>query len=145
VLFRAGCGDEAAEVCRALDAAKCGCGCRASERASGCVSCLPPSMDRYSAARAPTAGHGGPARSEVRMSWPVLVPIRELIAGVPSPCSDHRKNKPPTLVEQDLIDIRIVRADLVRHVRNIEFDCPRQHVSKSVKSGPSCALSRPAN
>jgi len=54
----------------------------------------------------------------------VSVPIRELIAGVPSPCSDHRKNKPPTLAEQDLIDIRIVRADLVRHVRNIEFDWP---------------------
>ena len=54
----------------------------------------------------------------------MLVPIRELIAGVPSPCRDHRKNKPPTLVEQDLIDIWIVGADLVRHVRNIEFDWP---------------------
>ncbi len=54
----------------------------------------------------------------------VLVPIRELIADVPSPGSDHRKNKPTTLLEQDLIDIRIVRADLVRHVRNIELDWP---------------------
>ena len=52
----------------------------------------------------------------------MLVPIREFIAHVPSPGSDHRKNKPPTLLEQNLIDIRIVRADLVRHVRNIEFD-----------------------
>ncbi len=52
----------------------------------------------------------------------VLVPIGEFIADVPSPGSDHRKNKPPTLLEQDLIDIRIVSADLVRHVRNIEFD-----------------------
>ena len=52
----------------------------------------------------------------------MLVAVREFIADVPSPGSDHRKNKPPTLLEQDLIDIWIVRADLVRHVRNIEFD-----------------------
>ena len=52
----------------------------------------------------------------------MLLPIREFIADVPSPGSDHRKNKPPTLLEEDLIDIRIVRADLVRQVRNIEFD-----------------------
>jgi len=51
-----------------------------------------------------------------------LVPIGEFIVDVPSPGSDHRKNKPPTLLEQNLIDIRIVCADLVRHVRNIEFD-----------------------
>ena len=52
----------------------------------------------------------------------VLVPIRELVAGVAPPCRDHRKNKPPTLVEQVLIDVRILRGDLVRHVRNVEFD-----------------------
>ena len=50
--------------------------------------------------------------------------IRELVAGVPSPGSDHRKNEPPTLLEQGLIDIGIVRADVVRHVRNIELDGP---------------------
>jgi len=54
----------------------------------------------------------------------VLVPIGEFIADVPAPGSDHRKNKPSTLLEQDLIDIRIARADLVRHVRNIELDGP---------------------
>ena len=42
---------------------------------SGCVSCLPPSMDRYSAARAPSAGHGGPSRSKVRMSRPCWCPL----------------------------------------------------------------------
>ena len=52
------------------------------------------------------------------------VPIREFIADVPSPGSDHRKNKPPTLLEQDLIDIRIVRADLYRQMRDIKFDWP---------------------
>ena len=52
----------------------------------------------------------------------MLVPIREFIADVPAPGSDHRKNEPPTLCEQNLIDIRIVRADLVWHVRNIELD-----------------------
>ena len=52
------------------------------------------------------------------------VPVRELIAGVPSPSSDHRKDKPPALLKQDFIDIGIVSADVVRHVRNIEFDWP---------------------
>jgi hypothetical protein len=52
------------------------------------------------------------------------MPVREFIADVPSPGSDHRKHKPPTLLEQDLIDIRVVGADLVRHTRNIEFDWP---------------------
>ena len=50
--------------------------------------------------------------------------IRELIAGVPSPGSDHREDEPPTLLEQGLVDIGIVRADVVRHVRNIELDGP---------------------
>lgn len=45
-------------------------------------------------------------------------------ADVPSPGSDHGKNKPSTLLKQDLVDIRIARADLVRHVRNIELDWP---------------------
>ena len=54
----------------------------------------------------------------------VLMPVREFIADVPWPGSDHRKHKPPTLLEQDLIDIQVVGADLVRHMRNIEFDGP---------------------
>ena len=54
----------------------------------------------------------------------MLVSIREFIADVPSPGSDHRKNKPPTRLEQHLIDIRVVRRDLVRHVGNIELDWP---------------------
>ena len=52
----------------------------------------------------------------------MLVAIREFIADVPAPGSDHRKNEPPTLREQNLIDIRIVRADLLWHVRNIKLD-----------------------
>jgi len=54
----------------------------------------------------------------------VLVPIRELIAHVPSPGSDHRQNEPPALLEQDLIDNRIVRADVFRQMRDIELDWP---------------------
>ena len=50
--------------------------------------------------------------------------IRELVANVPSPGSNHRKDEPPTLLEQSLVDTGIVRADVVRHVRNIEFDGP---------------------
>ena len=64
------------------------------------------------------------AAQQVQDVSAVLVPIRELIADVPSPGCDHRKNKPPTLLQQDLIDIRVAGADLVRHVRNIELDWP---------------------
>jgi hypothetical protein len=42
----------------------------------------------------------------------VLVPIREFIADVPALGSDHRKHEPPALREQNLIDVRIGRADL---------------------------------
>jgi hypothetical protein len=52
----------------------------------------------------------------------VLVPVRELIADVPAPGSDHREHEPPALREQDLIDARIARADLLRHVGNIKLD-----------------------
>ncbi len=52
----------------------------------------------------------------------VLVPIREFIADVPAPGSDHRKHEPPTLREQNLIDVRIARTDLLWHVGNIKLD-----------------------
>lgn len=52
----------------------------------------------------------------------MLVPIREFIADVPAPGSDHRKYKPATLLKQNSINIWVVCADLVRHVRNIELD-----------------------
>ena len=50
--------------------------------------------------------------------------IRKLIADVPSPGSDHGEDEPPTLLEQDLIEIRVVRADLDRRVRNVKLDRP---------------------
>jgi len=48
--------------------------------------------------------------------------MREFIADVPSPGPDHRKDKPSTLLEQNVIDARVVRADLVRHMRDVELD-----------------------
>jgi hypothetical protein len=54
----------------------------------------------------------------------VSAPMGELIVEVPPPGGDHPKNKPPTLIEQDLIDIRIQGPCLGRDVRNIEFDRP---------------------
>ena len=48
--------------------------------------------------------------------------IRKLIMHVPAPCRDHRENEPATLLEQKLINLRIVPADLVRHMGNVEFD-----------------------
>jgi hypothetical protein len=52
----------------------------------------------------------------------VPVPIREFIVDVPAPGSDHRKHEPPTLREQNLIDVRIAPADLLWHVGNIKLD-----------------------
>ncbi len=53
-------------------------------------------------------------------SVPVAVGI--LVADVRAPRSDHGQNESPTFREQNPIDIRIVRADLLRQVRNIELD-----------------------
>ena len=52
----------------------------------------------------------------------MLVAVWELIADVPAPGSDHRKNETATLLKQDRIEIRIVRDDLLRRVRNVELD-----------------------
>ena len=56
--------------------------------------------------------------------WAVPVPIREFIVDVPAPGSDHRKHEPSALREQNLIDVRIARADLLWHVDNIKLDGP---------------------
>src|SRR5437764_11561989 len=56
------------------------------------------------------------------MFRPCWRPSGEFIADVPAPGSDHRKHEPPTLREQNLIDVRIARADLLGHVGNIKLD-----------------------
>lgn len=48
--------------------------------------------------------------------------VGELVVSVPSPCRDHRKHQPSTLVEELLIDARVVRTDIGRDVRYIEFN-----------------------
>ena len=52
----------------------------------------------------------------------MLVPIREFIEDVPAPGRDHRKHEPSTFCKQNLIDVRIARADLLGHVGNIKLD-----------------------
>jgi hypothetical protein len=47
-----------------------------------------------------------------------------LVACIPSPRCDHRKNEAPALAEQFLISVRIVLADLFGHMGEIEFDGP---------------------
>src|SRR5262245_11267254 len=54
----------------------------------------------------------------------VSVSVRVLVADVPSPGSHHGKHESPAVLEQDLIDIRVTRADLVRCVRDVELDRP---------------------
>src|SRR5262245_69378 len=95
----------------------------------------PPSRPRCS-----TKSNRDPARlvgregSECRPGWTVpqqgqdvsavLVSVRVLITDVPSPGSHHGKHESPALLEQDLIDIRVMRADLVGCVRDVELDRP---------------------
>src|SRR5262249_6523287 len=54
----------------------------------------------------------------------VLVPIGGFIAEVPAAGRDRRKHEPPALREQNLIEVRIARADLLWHVGNIKLDGP---------------------
>ena len=54
----------------------------------------------------------------------VPTPVRELVARVPAPGRDHREDEPTTLLKQRLVETRIVDADLVRHVCNVELDGP---------------------
>jgi hypothetical protein len=54
----------------------------------------------------------------------VLVPVGEFIADGPAPGGDHRQREPPALGEQNVIDVRIARADLLWHVGNIKLDGP---------------------
>ena len=46
--------------------------------------------------------------------------VGELVVSVPSPRCDHRKHQPSTLVEEILVDLRVVLTDIVGHVRDIE-------------------------
>jgi hypothetical protein len=51
-----------------------------------------------------------------------LAPARELVASIPAPGSDHRQDENPALAQQLLIDPRIVFADFLGRVGEIEFD-----------------------
>jgi len=49
-------------------------------------------------------------------------PVWELVANVPAPGSDHRKNELPALLHQFLISARVVFADRFGHMGQVEFD-----------------------
>jgi hypothetical protein len=50
--------------------------------------------------------------------------VRKLIAPVPTPCGDHRENELPTVAEQQLIDARVLLADGLGDMGEIELDRP---------------------
>jgi hypothetical protein len=52
------------------------------------------------------------------------LPVRELVAWIPAPRCDHRKNEVSALAEQFLISVRIAIADLLGHMGEVEFDWP---------------------
>ena len=78
---------------------------------------------RYSAARAPSAGQGGPARRRVRMFRPCWFPFGNS-SGRPSAKPRPSPERGGDILEQHWIDTRIVRADLVRHMGDVELDRP---------------------
>ena len=52
----------------------------------------------------------------------VSASVRECIADVPAPGSDHRQHEPAAFGEQNAIDVRVAQADLVRHVGDVKLD-----------------------
>ena len=48
--------------------------------------------------------------------------VRQLVAPIPAPRRDHRQHEDPALAQQVLVDIRIVIADLVGRVGEVELD-----------------------
>jgi hypothetical protein len=68
------------------------------------------------------SGPGWPVSEQALNLDSVPTPIRKLISHIPAPSRHHREDKPTTLLEQDLVDCRIVHADFVRHVSNVELD-----------------------
>jgi GH15 family glucan-1,4-alpha-glucosidase len=49
-------------------------------------------------------------------------PVRKLVAMVPTPRCDHRENELPALVQQSLVNARVVLADRLGNVSEIELD-----------------------
>jgi hypothetical protein len=50
------------------------------------------------------------------------VAIRKLISHIPTPSRDHRQNEATRLLEQDLIDTGIQRADFHWRMGDVELD-----------------------
>ena len=69
-----------------------------------------------------SAGQGGPSRSNAQNPDGVPTPIRKLVPHVPAPSRDHREDEPTTLLEQNVVDARVVHADLVGRVSNVKLD-----------------------
>ena len=67
-------------------------------------------------------GPGWAVSEQAQNRGGVPTPVRKLISHVPAPRRDHREDEPTTLLEQSLVDTRVVHADLVRHVSNVELD-----------------------
>src|SRR5580658_9299363 len=51
-----------------------------------------------------------------------LLPVRELVAGLPAPGCDHGENEDPALVEQVLTEVWISLAHFLGHMDEVEFD-----------------------
>src|SRR6185369_15746053 len=49
-------------------------------------------------------------------------PVRKLVATVPTPRRDHRENQVPALLQQSLVDVRVVLADRLGNMGEIELD-----------------------
>ncbi len=51
-------------------------------------------------------------------------PVREVVVAIPAPRGDHRQHEGPAVAHQISIDARIVLADLLRRMGEVEFHRP---------------------
>jgi hypothetical protein len=86
--------------------------------------------DRRLPPRRPAIKDGYPALAIERCSdlaeplCAQLAPVWELVASIPAPRCDHVQYQDPALTQHDLVDTRIVLADLFERMGEVEFDRP---------------------
>lgn len=83
---------------------------------------------------------GWTASEEGDDCFTVSAPVRELVAGVPSPSSHHRKHESPALAEELSVEVGVVDGDLIGHVGNIELDRAAAACLEVDEEGPFLVL-----
>src|SRR5262249_46804515 len=98
---------------------------RSADESPGSLGVTPATADRPTSQR--SGGCIEPGAEEGRSHLAVTAlgavgPIRELIVSIPAPRDDHRKHEDPAFLEEVLIDRRVVLADFLGRVGDVELD-----------------------